>query len=95
MINISIQISIDDGVSVKQCSTNDLIEVDTDIPGNREFGLVSAPYPWRQLAVGDCFLVDKPKKTFSAQVYDAQNRTGYHFLCTETEDRMTWVERVK
>lgn len=59
-----------------------MVKIDKNIPVPQS----GREYPWKQLEVGDSFLVpDTTAKKFGGTVWQARKRTGYKFVTRAVE----------
>lgn len=72
-----------------------MYQIEKDIPLPPVSTMGATKYPWRDLQVGDSFVMDKPIASAAAQAFDAARRIGdgLKFSCRKLEERKTRIWR--
>lgn len=72
-----------------------MYEIEKGIPLDQSRGNGHrAKYPWRQMEVGDSFVMDSHIQSASGKVGAAQKATGFKFSCRKISDTQTRIWRV-
>lgn len=72
-----------------------MIEIEKGIPVPKEIYGRRRKYPWREMSIGDSFVVELRRSSVHCAISGANRRTGMRFIARKTDDGRYRIWRVE